>query len=76
MSDFINVDVKHVGVFEPFEKERNLWFAIVWFDLGLVIAGGPIARNFERVAPALGVLSMAFGVWYALGALGVVVYPF
>jgi hypothetical protein len=24
----------------------------------------------------LGVLSMAFGVWYALGALGVVVYPF
>ena len=43
---------------------------------GLVIAGGPIARNFERVAPVLSVLSMAFGVWYALGALGVVVYPF
>ncbi len=43
---------------------------------GLVIAGGPIARNFERVAPVLGVLSMAFGVWYALGALGLVVYPF
>ena len=44
--------------------------------LGLVIAGGPIARNFERVAPVLGVLSVAFGVWYALGALGIVVYPF
>jgi ABC-type nickel/cobalt efflux system permease component RcnA len=44
--------------------------------LGLLIAGGPLARNFERVAPVLGVLSMAFGVWYALGALGVVVYPF
>jgi len=43
---------------------------------GLVIAGGPLARNFERIAPVLGVLSMAFGVWYALGALGVVVYPF
>jgi ABC-type nickel/cobalt efflux system permease component RcnA len=43
---------------------------------GLVISGGPIARNFERVAPLLGVLSVAFGVWYALGALGVVVYPF
>ena len=43
---------------------------------GLVIAGGPVARNFERVAPVLGVLGMAFGAWYALGALGVVAYPF
>jgi cytochrome c biogenesis protein CcdA len=43
---------------------------------GLVIAGGPIERNFERLAPVLGVLSMAFGIWYAVGALGVVRYPF
>jgi len=43
---------------------------------GLAIAGGPIARNFERVAPILGVLSLAFGAWYALGALNFVVYPF
>ena len=50
--------------------------ALLSTAFGLVIAGGPIARNFERVAPLLGVLSMAFGVWYALGALGVVVYPF
>jgi high-affinity nickel permease len=50
--------------------------AILSTAFGLVIAGGPLARNFERVAPVLGVLSMAFGVWYALGALGVVVYPF
>jgi high-affinity nickel permease len=50
--------------------------ALLSTALGLVIAGGPIARNFERVAPVLGVLSMAFGAWYALGALGVVVYPF
>jgi high-affinity nickel permease len=50
--------------------------ALLSTAFGLVIAGGPIARNFERVAPVLGVLSMTFGVWYALGALGVVVYPF
>jgi cytochrome c biogenesis protein CcdA len=50
--------------------------ALLSTAFGLVIAGGPIARNFERIAPVLGVLSMAFGVWYALGALGVVVYPF
>jgi ABC-type nickel/cobalt efflux system permease component RcnA len=43
---------------------------------GLAISGGPIRRNFDHVAPVLGVLSMAFGAWYALGALGVVVYPF
>ena len=50
--------------------------ALLSTAFGLAIAGGPIARNFERVAPVLGVLSMAFGAWYALGALGVVVYPF
>jgi len=50
--------------------------ALLSTALGLVIAGGPIARNFERVAPVLGVLSMAFGAWYALGALGVMIYPF
>lgn len=50
--------------------------AVLSTVFGLVIAGGPVARNFERVAPVLGVLSMAFGFWYALGALGLVVYPF
>ena len=50
--------------------------ALLSTAFGLVIAGGPLARNFERVAPVLGVLSMAFGAWYALGALGIVVYPF
>lgn len=43
---------------------------------GMIIAGGPIGKNFERVAPVLGVLAAAFGVWYALGAVGLVTYPF
>ncbi|MBA3389986.1 MAG: sulfite exporter TauE/SafE family protein [Actinomycetota bacterium] len=50
--------------------------AILSTVFGLAIASGPIARNFERVAPVLGVLSLAFGAWYALGALGMMVYPF
>ena len=50
--------------------------AILSTAFGLVIAGGPIRCNFEYVAPVLGVLSMAFGVWYALGALALVTYPF
>lgn len=50
--------------------------ALLSTAFGLAIAGGPLARNFGRLAPALGVLSMAFGAWYALGALGIATYPF
>lgn len=50
--------------------------ALLSTAFGLAIAGGPLAHNFRRLAPALGVLSMAFGAWYALGALGIATYPF
>jgi hypothetical protein len=43
---------------------------------GYALASGPFERNFERIAPVLGVLAAAFGVWYAAGAMGVVAYPF
>jgi hypothetical protein len=35
-----------------------------------------VLRRFVTVAPALGVLSLAFGAWYALGALEAVPYVF
>jgi hypothetical protein len=50
--------------------------ALLSTAFGLVIATGPVRRNFERLAPVLGVLAAAFGFWYVLGALGVVAYPF
>jgi ABC-type nickel/cobalt efflux system permease component RcnA len=50
--------------------------ALLSTTFGLAITAGPVRRNFERVAPVLGTLAVAFGVWYALGALGVVAYPF
>jgi ABC-type nickel/cobalt efflux system permease component RcnA len=50
--------------------------AVLSTAFGLAIAAGPVARNFERVAPVLGVLAAGFGAWYALGTLGLVVYPF
>ncbi len=59
-----------------FAAGTALSMALLSTAFGLVIAGGPISRNVERVAPILGVLSMAFGSWYALGALGLVLYPF
>ena len=50
--------------------------ALLSSAFGLAIAAGPLARNFERVAPVLGVVAVAFGIWYAAGALGVIAYPF
>jgi ABC-type nickel/cobalt efflux system permease component RcnA len=50
--------------------------ALLSSAFGLAIAAGPVRRNFERVAPVLGVLAAAFGIWYAAGALGFVAYPF
>jgi ABC-type nickel/cobalt efflux system permease component RcnA len=68
--------VQATGALVLFAVGTAVSMALLSTAFGLVIAGGPMARNFERVAPVLGVLSMAFGVWYALGALGIVVYPF
>jgi ABC-type nickel/cobalt efflux system permease component RcnA len=50
--------------------------ALLTTAFGLAIALGPVARNFDRLAPVLGVLAVTYGFWYALGALGVVAYPF
>ena len=50
--------------------------ALLSSAFGLVIATGPVGRNFERLAPVIGVLAAAFGIWYAAGALGIVGYPF
>jgi ABC-type nickel/cobalt efflux system permease component RcnA len=72
----ISDKIQATGALLLFAAGTAVSMALLSTAFGLVIAGGPIARNFERVAPVLGVLSMAFGVWYALGALGVVVYPF
>lgn len=43
---------------------------------GYAITRGPVLERFFTVAPVLGVLSLAFGVWYALGALHAVPYVF
>jgi high-affinity nickel permease len=43
---------------------------------GYGISREPVLRRFMRVAPALGVLSLAFGAWYALGAVDAVPYVF
>ena len=64
------------GALALFAAGTAVSMALLSTVFGLAIAGGPIGRRFERVAPVLGVLGIAFGAWYALGALGVIVYPF
>lgn len=44
-------------------------------SLGFAIAGGSLRRNVGHMVPVLGICSAAFGIWYALGALGLIVYP-
>ena len=65
-----------VGALLVFAAGTAVSMALLSTAFGLAIAAGPVARNFERLAPVLGVLAAAFGFWYALGALGVVAYPF
>ena len=50
--------------------------AIASSSFGYALSRGPVLRRFVAVAPLLGVVSLAFGVWYALGALDAVPYYF
>jgi high-affinity nickel permease len=43
---------------------------------GLVLSRGPVLRSYLAVVPALATLSLAFGAWYALGALNAAPYIF
>ncbi len=53
-----------------------LSMAILSTGFGTALGRGFANRSFARVAPVLGVLSAAFGVWYALGAQGLAPYMF
>ena len=72
----ISDKVQATGALLLFATGTALSMALLSTAFGLAIVGGPVGRNFERVAPVLGVLGVAFGAWYTLGALGLVVYPF
>lgn len=48
--------------------------AILTTGFGATLSSGPARRTFNVVAPALGVVSLAFGAWYALGALELAPY--
>ena len=43
---------------------------------GRTLVSRPVRATFNGVAPALGVLSLVFGVWYATAAWALAPYPF
>jgi ABC-type nickel/cobalt efflux system permease component RcnA len=43
---------------------------------GLTLASRPVQASFSGIAPVLGLASLAFGVWYGLGALNIAPYYF
>jgi high-affinity nickel permease len=50
--------------------------ALLSTGFGITLQAARVRESFGRIAPALGVASLAFGVWYALGAQGLVPYVF
>ncbi len=49
---------------------------IVTTGFGLTLSSGPVVASLPRVAPLLGLASLAFGVWYAAAAWSAAPYPF
>ena len=50
--------------------------ALLSTGFGLTLASAPVRRSFNRLAPVLGLASLTFGAWYALGALQLAPYYF
>lgn len=50
--------------------------ALMSSGLGLALANAAVRGSFNRLAPVLGTTSLAFGVWYSLGAQNLVPYVF
>ena len=49
---------------------------IVTTGFGATLSIPAVARSVAGVAPALGLVSLAFGIWYAAAAWSLAPYPF
>jgi ABC-type nickel/cobalt efflux system permease component RcnA len=67
------VGVLALGLFALFTAVS---MGLLTTGFGLTLASRPAQRSFARLAPALGFLSLAFGLWYALGAQNLLPYYF
>jgi ABC-type nickel/cobalt efflux system permease component RcnA len=53
-----------------------LSMTVLTAGFGATLVSSPIGGAFERLAPALGAISLAFGIWYAGAAWSLMPYPF
>jgi high-affinity nickel permease len=65
-----------VGALALFAFCTAVSMALLSTGFGRALASMPLRLSLHRLAPGLGVLSLAFGAWYSLGALGVAPYFF
>ena len=65
-----------IGALALFAACTALSMAVLSSGLGFTLGRARVRSLFPSVAPFLGLLSLAFGVWYALGALNVAPYYF
>jgi len=67
------IAVVALGIFAFFTAVS---MALLSAGFGMMLSRAPVQRWFHRIAPALGFASLAFGIWYALGAQGLAPYYF
>lgn len=60
-----------LGLFAGFTAVSMAVLSTGW---GAAMGAAPVRRSFHRVAPVIGGASLLFGIWYALGAQGLVTY--
>jgi cytochrome c biogenesis protein CcdA len=65
-----------VGALVIFAVCTALSMALLSTGFGRALASTPLRTSFDRLAPAMALLSLAFGTWYALGSLDVAPYFF
>jgi ABC-type nickel/cobalt efflux system permease component RcnA len=70
----ISDDARAIAALVLFAAASALSMAVVSSFLGHALARRGAARRLEAVAPVIGVASLLFGIWYALGATGTVPY--
>jgi ABC-type nickel/cobalt efflux system permease component RcnA len=64
-----------IGALVLFALAAALSMATLSSGFGYALTRGPVMRHVLAVTPALGVIALLFGAWYALGALDAVPYP-
>ena len=50
--------------------------ALLSTGFGATLVSRPVRRSFGQLVPVMALVSLAFGVWYALGALDLAPYFF